>query len=137
MKKKKGRLRLVFDCRQVNRSCRKARRSHLATPSALCALRVDPLCGSSPFGGRLVTFDLVDSFYLLKWDALSELLCVDDVFLAGELDITEVLDENNQWVAADPSDAVFVGLCIIPMGWSWSLFFFLPLHLLPALAHHP
>ena len=63
--KKRQRLRLIFDCRQVNATCKKPPKTHLSTAGALSQLRVDRRPGESsrPYRGAVCSVDLVDSFY--------------------------------------------------------------------------
>ena len=112
VRKKRGRLRLVFDCRQANLLCRVPDKSHLSTSAALCGLRIrhGAAYGRLPFEGSVISLDLEDSFYLFRWQELSEFFSLDYTFTASQLGIRTALNAEGAWEPVAPQDSIYVCL---------------------------
>ena len=128
--KKDSWLRLIFDCRGANLLCRHPPKSYLSTPGALASLRIgdndlagDPQSVARPLAAVVGAIDLVDGFYLFKWERIASLFSLEHCYSSAELGITEAMDEHGNVVLLKPHDNVFACLSALPMGASWSLYF--------------
>lgn len=123
--------RLVIDCRGVNYLCRAAPTSALATPGAFATvdwseetLRASQKEGCAAADLHFGAIDLVDSFYQLRWEFFAESFALNVEMTASEAGTTDVWDSaQGRRVDLAPSDKVFPCLAVLPMGWSWSLWF--------------
>ena len=122
--------RLVFDCRQVNWLCKEPPRTHLSTPSALSNLRLSNFhmnqgedVDGHVYQGKIHATDLVDSFYIFRWDQLCEFFCIGDSFAAEDLGVTVMLGDDGERDVLDPTTRLFACLCTLAKGWSWSMLF--------------
>ena len=129
--KKDGSQRLVFDCRVSNALCRDAPHTELATANALCNLDLsDEALGqvaANADDSAAISFaaaDLTDGFYQFALDDVASLFCLDITLAANEAGVSEVLnEETGEMEEVSPGERLWVALRVLPMGWSWALWF--------------
>ena len=115
VKKKNGKLRMVLDCRSINRRFRRTPHIPMGTGSTWADVVLD-----TNEEAWFALSDLQDYFYsLLMPEGLMSYFCLDavnDAFL-GTLESPQLL--------GDPGLAGEWSPCLkmVPMGWSWSFFF--------------
>jgi hypothetical protein len=112
VKKKNGRLRLVLDARGCNQRFRKPLKPSMGGATALTNLELDNdvlYCALS---------DIKDCFYILQLpEWLQKYMCLPPLFVAeaGLAGLpTDILDKRGKVIPA---------LKVLPMGWSWSVYF--------------
>ncbi|CAE8609395.1 unnamed protein product, partial [Polarella glacialis] len=112
--KKDGRLRLIFDCRVVNRRFRRPPKIGLGSGASWARLEI-------PAGEVLYTAqsDIKDYFYSLTLPAgLSEFFCLPGIPVEL-LRLWGVPEDKGGFAGVD--GVCFPCLTVVPMGWSWAM----------------
>ena len=129
---KKGRIRLVLDCRPVNQLHRAPPKSRLATPGALSTLCFSEewarLSAASEEDVELsiagASIDLQDGFYQFAAESVSSWFCLGERFTAKEAGVSQVYNESTmEMEAVRPDQLLWACVRGLPMGWSWALYF--------------
>ena len=127
--KKDDLLRLVIDCRTTNQYHREPPSTHLSTVSALDALDLSDgylqvNSHPQPLELSFSAIDLVDSFYQLSFEELASCWAFDLAVQAREFAVTQVWDDSSRsWRPVHPDEWLYPVMRVLPMGWSWSLWF--------------
>jgi hypothetical protein len=132
--KKSNFIRMVLDCRVTNALCVDPPHTFLTTPTALVKMRIvfddavgkqaaqTPELSDGPYTGRISVLDLVDSFYQLGYEQLSDFFAFEETVLARDVSATTALDEHGKSVHVTGDTALFACFSCMAMGWSHSLF---------------
>ena len=65
--------------------------------------------------GHILAVDLVDSFYLFRYERLAEYFAFSHAFRAREFNLTEIVDSEGHRDELGPDDFVFACLATLPM----------------------
>ena len=118
VKKKQNKLRLIFDCRRSNRWFREPTPVTLTTGESLRRIELGAedrlyVCNA----------DLANAFYTLAMPKeLRQFFGLRSV-LAGDVGI-----DNLQGVAVKKNQRIFPRIAVLPMGWSWALYWCQHIH---------
>ena len=124
--KKSGKLRLVLDCRGVNQRFREPPSIALAAGSSWSQLEI-PL-GEDLF---IAQSDIKDYFYSLRLPhELQPFFCLPAIPVQA---IHAWGVENKDWTGASVEGLVFPAFRVIPMGWSWAMWWAQRVHQVQAL----
>ena len=130
--KKDGMLRMVVDCRLANQLHHLPPYADLATASALSQLDFsDTFLNSEafkelgkPLDIHFSSLDLTDGFYQFEFEEASSFFCLDHLVQAGDFGVTSIYDDDvKDFTPVLASEWLYPCFRVIPMGWSWSLFF--------------
>jgi len=130
--KKGTAIRMVLDCRVTNALCRSPPHRYLSTPASLSRIEImstvtsraqslDDPHDDSPYQGRVVALDLVDSFYQCGYDKFSDMFSFEQAVQARDVGITEALDADGVLQKVNGDQSVLPCFGCLPAGWSWAL----------------